>query len=41
VAYETVRSGAKAIYRKTGSTGQTDFVRRLSPVTRYTVASGG
>ncbi|MCV3766644.1 helix-turn-helix transcriptional regulator [Rhizobium sp. TRM95796] len=41
VAYETVRSGAKAIYRKTGSSGQTDFVRRLSPVTRYSVASGG
>jgi DNA-binding CsgD family transcriptional regulator len=41
VAYETARSAAKAIYRKTGSSGQTDFVRRLSPVTRYSVASGG
>ena len=41
VAYETARSTAKAIYRKTGSTGQTDFVRRLSPVTRYSVAAGG
>jgi DNA-binding CsgD family transcriptional regulator len=41
VAYETARSAAKAIYRKTGSSGQTDFVRRLSPATRYSVASGG
>lgn len=41
VAYETARSAAKAIYRKTGSSGQIDFVRRLSPVTRYSVASGG
>ena len=37
ISHETVRSNAKSIYAKTGSTGQTDLVRRLSVLTRYTI----
>lgn len=35
VSYETVRSVARSVYAKTGSTGQSDLVRRLSVFTRY------
>ncbi|MCZ4428639.1 helix-turn-helix transcriptional regulator [Agrobacterium sp. SOY23] len=37
ISHETVRSNAKSIYAKTGSTGQADLVRRLSVLTRYTI----
>lgn len=37
ISHETVRSNAKSIYAKTGSTGQTDLVRRLSVLTRCTI----
>ncbi|AYM05842.1 helix-turn-helix transcriptional regulator [Agrobacterium radiobacter] len=37
ISHETVRSNAKSIYAKTGSTGQTDLVRRLSVLTRYNI----
>ncbi|MCR6498513.1 LuxR family transcriptional regulator [Shinella sp. CPCC 101442] len=39
ISYETARSVAKAIYAKTGSSGQSDLVRRLSVVARYTLSS--
>ena len=39
ISYETVRSVAKTIYAKTGSSGQSDLVRRLSVVDRYTLQS--
>lgn len=39
ISYETARSVAKAIYAKTGSTGQSDLVRRLSVVARYSLPS--
>lgn len=35
ISYETVRSVAKSIYAKTGSSGQADLVRRLSVLNRY------
>jgi DNA-binding CsgD family transcriptional regulator len=41
ISHETVRSNAKSIYAKTGSTGQTDLVRRLSVLTRYTIGEQG
>ena len=34
VSYETVRSTAKSVYAKTGSSGQVDLVRRLAGLTR-------
>jgi DNA-binding CsgD family transcriptional regulator len=37
ISYETARSVAKAIYAKTGSSGQSDLVRRLSVVARYSL----
>lgn len=37
LSYETVRSVAKSIYAKTGSSGQTDLVRKLSMLNRYVV----
>ncbi|MGV2167868.1 helix-turn-helix transcriptional regulator [Agrobacterium sp. 16-172Ci] len=37
VSHETVRSNAKSIYAKTGSTGKADLVRRLSVLTRYNI----
>lgn len=37
ISHETVRSNAKSIYAKTGSTGQADLVRRLSVLTRYNI----
>ncbi|WP_313528538.1 helix-turn-helix transcriptional regulator [Shinella sp.] len=37
ISYETVRSTAKVVYAKTGSSGQSDLVRRLSIVDRYTL----
>lgn len=39
ISYETARSMAKAIYAKTGSSGQSDLVRRLSVVARYSLPS--
>ncbi|WP_425962461.1 helix-turn-helix transcriptional regulator [Rhizobium nepotum] len=41
ISHETVRSNAKSIYAKTGSTGQTDLVRQLSVLTRYTIGEQG
>ncbi|MCD4658532.1 helix-turn-helix transcriptional regulator [Agrobacterium sp.] len=41
ISHETVRSNAKSIYAKTGSTGQTDLVRRLSVLTRYNIGEQG
>ncbi|WP_144579310.1 helix-turn-helix transcriptional regulator [Agrobacterium sp. DE0009] len=37
ISHETVRSNAKSIYAKTGSTGKTDLMRRLSVLTRYNI----
>ena len=41
ISHETVRSNAKSIYAKTGSTGQADLVRRLSVLTRYNIREQG
>lgn len=38
LSYETIRTVAKQIYAKTGSTGQSDLVRRLSVLTRYNLS---
>lgn len=39
ISYETVRSVAKTVYAKTGSSGQSDLVRRLSVMAKYTLPS--
>ncbi|WP_438748954.1 helix-turn-helix transcriptional regulator [Pararhizobium sp. O133] len=38
VSYHTVRSVARTIYAKTGSSGQSDLVRRLSAFSRYAIS---
>lgn len=40
LSYETVRSVAKAIYAKTGSNGQADFIHRMGFVERFADGQG-